>query len=126
MLFSSLDIVVYPRKRRSFPWKRSLFPWNRSALPGISLFHIHVTPQSVFLRINKKYTHVFRLNVCILFDIYFTMEPFGRFDSTVAKDREPSLSSPDRIIPSDNSPRNLTGFKLVTQITFFPFRDSGV
>ncbi len=57
--------------------------------------------------------------------IYLTCEPFGKFPSIVA-----NVSffpfDPARIIPCDNSPRSLTGFKFVTQITFLPTKSSGV
>lgn len=56
----------------------------------------------------------------LFFHIYSTTEPFGKDSSTVASDNFPSGPSPDKIIPSDISPLNLTGFKLMTQITFLP------
>ena len=42
------------------------------------------------------------------------------------RERVPSLSSAQRIRPSDLTPQSLTGFKLVTSTTFFPTISSGV
>ena len=51
--------------------------------------------------------------------------PAGIFFSGTIKDRFPSASSAHRIMPSDTTPANLAGFKLVTTITFFPTISSG-
>lgn len=58
---------------------------------------------------------------------YLTTLPVGRFLVIVAK--VSSLSSfvdAAKIIPWDNSPLNLTGFKLTTIITFCPTNSSGL
>lgn len=49
---------------------------------------------------------------------YLTFAPLGSELSTVATDSFPS-ELPAKIIPCESSPRSLTGFKFVTQITFF-------
>src|SRR5699024_5932294 len=49
---------------------------------------------------------------------YSTFHSLARCWSVMAKGSLPSSPSPERIIPSDNSPRSFAGFKLVTQITF--------
>lgn len=59
--------------------------------------------------------HVKHLFSCLNYLIFV---PFGRFWSIDANDNTP-FSSPAKIIPCDNSPRNFTGFKFVTQITFY-------
>ena len=63
------------------------------------------------------------------------MNGYNKFGNTIAatyaglsgtiKDRFPSASSAHRIMPSDTTPANLAGFKLVTTITFFPTISSG-
>ena len=59
--------------------------------------------------------------------IKFTLQllHFQVFDRQLARDRTPFFS-PARIIPWDNSPRSLTGFKLATTITFRPIKSSGL
>lgn len=59
--------------------------------------------------------HVKHLFSCLNYLIFV---PFGIFWSIDANDNTP-FSSPAKIIPCDNSPRNFTGFKFVTQITFY-------
>ena len=55
---------------------------------------------------------------------HLTMAPLGMSSATVAR---VSLSPSDaaRIMPWDHSPRNFTGFRFVTQITFLPTNSSG-
>ena len=52
--------------------------------------------------------------------------PLSMLFSGERRERLPSLSSAQRIMPSDLTPQSLTGFKLVTSTTFFPTISSGV
>lgn len=56
---------------------------------------------------------------------YFTLAPSGSDSAIVARDNWPSLE-PAKIIPSESSPRNFTGLRFVTQMTFRPTNSSGL
>src|SRR5699024_3469329 len=81
----------------------------------VSVYFLRLTYISPFFML---YFHA--LSQPLISFIYSTTDPFGKLASVMASDKFPSGPSPDKIIPSDNSPRNLTGFKFVTQITFLP------
>lgn len=61
---------------------------------------------------------------CIKNAFYFTVAPFSNAGSTVASFKTP-FDDPAKIMPCDNSPRNFTGFKFATTITFSPINASG-
>src|SRR5699024_7865891 len=99
-----------PGSHRCLFSRRSLriFPELHSRLFVFSMFH-QILFQALFAEL-----------------LYFTTEPFGRSSATDARARFPFSSSPESTMPSESSPRNFTGFKFVTQITFLPMRFSGL
>ena len=68
---------------------------------------------------------IYKILKCIFFIcIYLTLSPGNNvLDSITSK---VSSLLPANIIPCDNSPRSLIGFKLVTTSTFFPIKSSGL
>ena len=58
------------------------------------------------------------------FNYYLISAPLG-ISALISTTRKIPSFSADRIIPSLNSPHNLTGFKLATTATFLPTNSAG-
>ena len=104
------EITVHAAVRRRVPRKDDgLHPRRPNTLP----FRGEVVTFVRKMRVNIEITHL-------------TVPPLAIAFSGETRLRFPSLSSAQRIMPSERTPRNLTGFKLATTTTRLPTISSGV
>ena len=110
---------------------------NRQCCPASNIFfrYIHHDSISFFVKMIQLIFHAFHLSYLknasrkasggFLFRYQQISAPAGISFSGVIRERFPSASSAQRIIPSLRSPASLAGFRLVTTITFFPTISAG-